>query len=313
MPHDLPPRQGLYDPAHEHDACGVNFIVHMKGLRSHDIVQQGIGALRNLAAPRGLGQRGQHGRRGRHPVADPGPLPARGGRLRPAGRGLLRHRHRLPARRSGQGRRGGRRGGEDRGQRGPAGAGLARPALRRLHDRLHRGGGRALVPPGVPGRRRPGPREPGAAGLHRAQAHRARGGEPGRGGQRVLPEPVVSHPGLQGHAHHAAAGPVLPRPARRAVESALALVHSRFSTNTFPSLAPGPPVPLHRPQRRDQHRAGQPQLDAGPRGPAGQRPDPGDLDRIFPICTPGRQRLGHLRRGPRAAAPGRATSCPTPC
>jgi len=48
MRHDLPPRQGLYDPAFEHDACGVNFIVHMKGLRSHDIVQQGIGALCNL-------------------------------------------------------------------------------------------------------------------------------------------------------------------------------------------------------------------------------------------------------------------------
>ena len=49
-----------------------------------------------------------------------------------------------------------------------------------------------------------------------------------------------------------------------ASQSALALVHSRFSTNTFPSLAAGPPVPLHRPQRRDQHREGQPQLDAAP-------------------------------------------------
>jgi glutamate synthase (NADPH/NADH) large chain len=45
---DLPPAQGLYDPRFEHDACGVNFIVHMKGLRSHDIVQHGIGALCNL-------------------------------------------------------------------------------------------------------------------------------------------------------------------------------------------------------------------------------------------------------------------------
>jgi glutamate synthase (NADPH/NADH) large chain len=45
---DLPPAQGLYDPRFERDACGVNFIVHMKGLRSHEIVQQGIGALCNL-------------------------------------------------------------------------------------------------------------------------------------------------------------------------------------------------------------------------------------------------------------------------
>jgi hypothetical protein len=43
-----PPSQGLYDPRYEHDSCGVNFIVHMKGERSNDIVQTGIGALCNL-------------------------------------------------------------------------------------------------------------------------------------------------------------------------------------------------------------------------------------------------------------------------
>ena len=35
---ELPPRQGLYDPAFEHDACGVAFVVDMKGRPSHDIV-----------------------------------------------------------------------------------------------------------------------------------------------------------------------------------------------------------------------------------------------------------------------------------
>jgi glutamate synthase (NADPH) large chain len=39
---------GLYDPAFEHDACGVNFVVDMKGRRSHDIVRKGIGALCNM-------------------------------------------------------------------------------------------------------------------------------------------------------------------------------------------------------------------------------------------------------------------------
>src|SRR4051812_6540051 len=52
---DLPRAQGLYDPAFEHDSCGVNFIVHMKGLRSHDIVQHGIGALCNLQHRGALG------------------------------------------------------------------------------------------------------------------------------------------------------------------------------------------------------------------------------------------------------------------
>ena len=51
-----------------------------------------------------------------------------------------------------------------------------------------------------------------------------------------------------------------------AMETALALVHSRFSTNTFPSWDRAHPVPLHRAQRRDQHAARQHQLDARPRG-----------------------------------------------
>ena len=41
-------RQGLYDPRFEHDACGVAFVVHMKGHRSHEIVQLGCEALINL-------------------------------------------------------------------------------------------------------------------------------------------------------------------------------------------------------------------------------------------------------------------------
>src|SRR5687768_13814565 len=44
----LPPRQGLYDPRHEHDACGVGFVAHIKGRKSHDIVAKGITILENL-------------------------------------------------------------------------------------------------------------------------------------------------------------------------------------------------------------------------------------------------------------------------
>jgi glutamate synthase (NADPH/NADH) large chain len=40
--------QGLYDGAFEHDSCGVNFVVDLKGRRSHEIVQMGIGAVCNL-------------------------------------------------------------------------------------------------------------------------------------------------------------------------------------------------------------------------------------------------------------------------
>src|SRR5438309_915640 len=40
--------QGLYHPSHEHDACGVGFVAHIKGKKSHGIVEQGLTVLRNL-------------------------------------------------------------------------------------------------------------------------------------------------------------------------------------------------------------------------------------------------------------------------
>jgi glutamate synthase (NADPH/NADH) large chain len=39
---------GLYDPAFEHDSCGVGFVVHMKGKQSHDIIEKALLALNNL-------------------------------------------------------------------------------------------------------------------------------------------------------------------------------------------------------------------------------------------------------------------------
>ncbi len=44
----LPRRQGLYDPANEHDACGVGFVAHIKNLKSHAIIEQGLQILKNL-------------------------------------------------------------------------------------------------------------------------------------------------------------------------------------------------------------------------------------------------------------------------
>src|SRR5688572_843436 len=43
-----PPPQGLYDPRHEKDACGVGFVVNVKGVRSHSIVKQALQLLVNL-------------------------------------------------------------------------------------------------------------------------------------------------------------------------------------------------------------------------------------------------------------------------
>jgi glutamate synthase (NADPH/NADH) large chain len=44
----LPPPQGLYDPAYEHDACGVGFVVHIKNRKSHELVRKGLRILVNL-------------------------------------------------------------------------------------------------------------------------------------------------------------------------------------------------------------------------------------------------------------------------
>ena len=43
-----PAAQGLYDPKHEHDACGMGFVANIKGRKSHDIVEKGLKVLENL-------------------------------------------------------------------------------------------------------------------------------------------------------------------------------------------------------------------------------------------------------------------------
>ncbi|MGX7896338.1 glutamate synthase large subunit [Tsuneonella sp. HG222] len=45
---DYPPPQGLYDSRNEHDACGVGFVAHIKGSKSHAIVGQALEILANL-------------------------------------------------------------------------------------------------------------------------------------------------------------------------------------------------------------------------------------------------------------------------
>jgi glutamate synthase domain-containing protein 2/glutamate synthase domain-containing protein 1/glutamate synthase domain-containing protein 3 len=46
---EFPRPQGLYNPANEHDACGIGFVVNIKGEASHDIVLKGLQILVNLA------------------------------------------------------------------------------------------------------------------------------------------------------------------------------------------------------------------------------------------------------------------------
>jgi len=49
VPRSGPPaKQGLYDPQFEHEACGVGFVVDIKGRKSHAIIQQALEILLNL-------------------------------------------------------------------------------------------------------------------------------------------------------------------------------------------------------------------------------------------------------------------------
>src|SRR5579863_255189 len=45
----LPPKQGLYDPRNEKDSCGIGFVVNVKGMRSHGIIEMGLQVLENMA------------------------------------------------------------------------------------------------------------------------------------------------------------------------------------------------------------------------------------------------------------------------
>ena len=47
-PYGLPPKQGLYDPRFEKDGCGIGFVANIKGHQSHDIIEKSLNVLKNL-------------------------------------------------------------------------------------------------------------------------------------------------------------------------------------------------------------------------------------------------------------------------
>lgn len=59
--YSLPQKQGLYDPQYEHDACGIGFVVNIKGQKSHEIVQQALTILINLTHRGGNGSEANTG------------------------------------------------------------------------------------------------------------------------------------------------------------------------------------------------------------------------------------------------------------
>ena len=45
---DMTMRKGLYDPGHEHDACGVGMLVNIHGDKSHELVDSALKVLENM-------------------------------------------------------------------------------------------------------------------------------------------------------------------------------------------------------------------------------------------------------------------------
>ena len=296
-----PRRAGLYRPEFEHDACGVAFVADLHGRPSHAMVEMGLASLCQLE---------HRGAKGADPATGDGAgllvqVPDRFLRScldveLPAAR-LLRHRDSLPARR----RRGGRR----------CLCPLRRAGRPRKACRCWRGGP-CPSRPGLPGAAAravmpvfrqvvvAGPAgESGLALDRRAYLARKRAEHeiPGLyfaslSARTLVYKGMLTAPQL-GKFYHDLSDPLF--------ESGLALAHARFSTNTFPSW------PLAHPYRYVAHN-GEFNTVQGNRNWMRTREAmlasdlfPGDLSRIFPIVTPGRQRLDELRRGAGAAAPER--------
>ena len=270
---------GLYDPRFEHDACGVGFVARLSGQPGHDIVAKAVEAVANLSH--------------RGAVAADGKSGDGSGVLTQIPRRAVRPRSRAPrpavvwtrptcsasgmfflppadaaARAS------------DRRARRCASAGLtparlARRADRRRPARRRRALDAAAHPPGadraarhrratttrVRTRAVPGPQG------HRAP-RRARRADRRRLLRRSLSCRTLVYKGLFAAHQLPAFYPDLRDPDYRERPGRLppALLDQHL-----PDLAARPAVPAAGPQRRDQHAARQPRLDAGPRGQARPR------------------------------------------
>ena len=89
---------GLYRPADEHDACGVGFVAHIKGQRSHAIVRHALDLLINLEHRGACGSDPDTGDGAGILVQMPDRVPAAVAAASAAGRRIVRRRPGVPAR-----------------------------------------------------------------------------------------------------------------------------------------------------------------------------------------------------------------------
>ena len=227
---------GLYDPAYEHDACGVAFVARLDGVPHARDGPARARRAREPRAPRRRGRRPRHGRRRRDPPADAGRvLPRRGRRAAAAaGRSTASRCASCPTttsaargaraapRRHGRGRGPARRRAGATSPSTPQHVGATAGAARPYHGQLVVA--RRTRARGRPGRvRAEALRDPAR---RRARRPAPTSSIPSFSSRTIVYKGMLTAPQLRGY---------FPDLQRRAHRSALALVHSRFSTNTFPS------------------------------------------------------------------------------
>ncbi|MEJ3747789.1 glutamate synthase large subunit [Actinomycetes bacterium KLBMP 9797] len=296
QPHHQRPREGLYDPAYEHDACGVAFVADLSGRRSHDVVAKGLSALCRLD---------HRGARGAEPDTGDGAgimiqVPDAFFRavvdfeLPPEGQyatGLVFLPH-DPAERAralqvfdkyalveGADILGWRDVPVDAADLGET-AEAARPLIRQVFLAAHR---LTDAPAGVAGSPLTGLDLDRVAFCVRKQTERE---SAERGVPAYFPSLSSRTMTYKGMLTPAQVPAFFPDLVDARVASAIALVHSRFSTNTFPSW------PLAHPYRFIAHN-GEINTIRGNKNWMNAREAllaskelPGSLKRLFPICTP---------------------------
>ena len=293
---------GLYSAANEHDACGVGFVAHIKGEKSHAIVQQGLKILENLDHRGAVGADKLMGDGAGILIQLPDALyreemAKQGVELPPPGEygvGMIflpkEHASRLACEQEmeraikaeGQVLLGWRDVPVDRDMPMSPTVRDKEPILRQVFI----GRGNDVIVQDALERKLYVIRKTASAAIQNLQAQAQQG--------ILRSQHVQPHRGLQGPAAGRPGRHLLPGPAGPALRvgpgpGAPALLHQHL-----PRVAAGPPVPLRRPQRRDQHGQGQLQLDEGARrrdvlAGAGRRPEeavPDQLRRASPTPPP---------------------------
>ncbi len=280
-----PNSQGLYDPAYEHDACGVAFVADIAGRRSHDLVEQGMQALVNMEHRGASGQEPDSGDGAGilvqvpdafYRAVAPAQLPEPG--LYAVGTAFLP----TTARDAVDAQLAVKRIASEEGLRvlcwrdlpvDPQGAGVGRTAasVMPVFRQVFLAAGDEPLSAYAVERR--------AYVVRKRVEHETGTYFPSLSSRTVVYKGMLTTGQLQ---------PFFPDLSDERFVSALALVHSRFSTNTFPSW------PLAHPYRYLAHngeintvkgnRNWMRAREALLRGPH-ELPD--DLTRLFPICTPG--------------------------